>query len=488
MYESSISTGSGYFCAISARSQVYCWGTDPETGESILEPKVVPAADVEFVSIGLGVRYLCALSINGIVYCKGGGYNGELGTGVDKATLQDLTVPVQQDDMVFKSLSVGYYHACSIDTNNSLYCWGDNEYGQLGVRDIERSNVPVKVGENFKQVSAGGEHTCAVTLTNKGYCWGRNDLHQSSPSDAFTITSPMQVDGSWGSFHAGYDYTLAINTEGDGYGWGMSEGIAGDSAAGGFLGQGREFCLDLNSGKVQCKPENGSTASGVLTYEQYPTKIRGGKKWLSFAAGRVPCGIEKDSRSLYCWGYTAGEAYAVGSPGTNVPVLISGKRWEDVSSGISGARCAITIQGEAYCWGRNVFDCGETCPLGDGTVKNSAKPSKVKSDGLWRASKAPSPRTPGVDELSTLSPSLVALPPALPPVEIEEQGSNTSNSGSNLAPASEAIASSSLEDDATSFPPREQGLDNVSSSTSLKAFRRDIFVSIISLLVILLTI
>ena len=414
VYESSISIGSGYFCGISGRSEVYCWGTDPETGDSILRPEVVPAASgVDFVSVGMGVRFLCALSVEGAVYCKGAGYNGELGTGVNEAMLDDLTVPVQ-GDRVFKSLSVGYYHVCAIDINNDLYCWGDSEYGQVGAGDVQSSNVPVKVGENFKQVSAGGEHTCGVTLSNKGFCWGRNDMHQSSPSDSYSISKPKKIDGDWNSIYSGYDFTLGIDTSGDGFGWGVSEGISGESAAGGYLGQGRDFCLDFDTGEVVCNSAGG----GVLTFEKTPIEIRGGKKWSMFAPGRVPCGIERDTRFLYCWGYTAGEAYAEGSPGTNVPTLVSEKAWDQIASGISGARCGLNTKGEAYCWGRNVYDCGETCPLGDGKVDNSAKPLKVKSGDVWRASKVTTSRAPQAEDILAPEPSPVATLPVAAPIEV----------------------------------------------------------------------
>ncbi len=413
VYESSISVGSGYFCGISASSEVYCWGTDPETGDSIVKPKVVPAADgVEFVAVDVGLRFLCALSVDGKVYCKGAGYNGELGSGVNEVVLDDLNVPVVGDTK-FRSISVGYYHVCAIDRNNDLLCWGDNEYGQLGAGDIQYSNVPVKVGENFKQVSSGGEHTCAVTLGNEGFCWGRNDMHQSSPSDSYIISKPRKIGGKWDSIYSGYDYTLGINKGGEGYGWGVSEGISGESAAGGYLGQGRDFCLDFDTGKILCNSD-GSQGGGLLTFEKNPTKIQGSTKWSMFAPGRVPCGIAKYSGYLYCWGYTAGEAYAEGSPGSNIPNLVSKKTWEQVASGISGARCALDSSGEAYCWGRNVYDCGETCPLGDGTVDNSAKPLKVKSADVWRASKVAK-----VDERVAPQPSIpLEILPAPAPLEL----------------------------------------------------------------------
>ena len=387
--EGSISSGSGYFCAVSVASNVYCWGSDQETYASIKEPTIVPAAkDEKFVSVGVGLRHVCALSKSGKVYCKGKGYNGELGTGAAEAVVKDLTVPVSQGDLSFKILSVGLNHACAITVGKDLYCWGDNEYGQLGTGDLTSYSVPVLVGSNYEQISAGGDHTCGVKTNSEGFCWGNNDFHQSSTKDDFDIVVPTKVKGSWDSIYSGYAYTLGIDTKGNGFGWGQSEIIGADSAMGGFLAQGKDFCLDLKTGAILCSPNGSVQAGGMATFERYPTPMKGNKKWSSFAPGSVPCGIEKKTKYLHCWGYTAGEAYAPGSPGTTVPSLVNKNQWEQASGGISGARCGIDVKGSGYCWGRNIYDCGEVCPLGDGTERNSKQPAKLSAVCTWRSNQA----------------------------------------------------------------------------------------------------
>jgi len=105
----------------------------------------------------------------------------------------------------------------------------------------------------------------------------------------------------------------------------------------------------------------------------------GTKKWASLSPGNVPCGIEAGTNNLLCWGYTAGESYALGSPLTSTPMLVSGNiDWASVSGGIEGTRCGVDVQGNVYCWGRSVYDCDGSCPIGDGTEKNRAGPTKVR--------------------------------------------------------------------------------------------------------------
>ena len=47
--------------------------------------------------------------------------------------------------LVFQSISAGETFTCGVTTGGVAYCWGDNEYGQLGVRGITGSLDPVKV-------------------------------------------------------------------------------------------------------------------------------------------------------------------------------------------------------------------------------------------------------------------------------------------------------------------------------------------------------
>jgi hypothetical protein len=405
-----VAVGPGYFCTISSDDQsVVCWGTDLGSGESVKEPRTFEADEgLRFKSVGVGLRFLCALEVSGEVYCAGRGYNGELGTGVDELTMGNFSVPVEAP-VTFSALSVGAYHACATTEEGDLYCWGDNDAGQLGTGNTESSNVAVKVpmDERVERVSAGGEHTCAVTASRDGYCWGLNNFHQVSPDKSEIILSKSKVNGQWKELFAGFSYTLGIDyPKSHAYGFGLNEIIGVGSASGGYLGQDRAFCLDLKTGEVRCKPDDGSLAMGLATYEDYPVRI-GNKKWSSLSPGNVPCGIEAKTKSLFCWGYTAGESYALGSPGTNQPMLVSGgKDWTSISGGIEGTRCGIDKERKVYCWGRNVYDCGGSCPVGDGTQINRAVPTMVTV-----ANNSRDGRVPPLSSDNNTS-ELIAIPPA----------------------------------------------------------------------------
>jgi alpha-tubulin suppressor-like RCC1 family protein len=70
----------------------------------------------------------------------------------------------------------GGYHSCGRSTAGDLYCWGRNNFGQLGDGTNAQQSMPVLVNPSFGfvQTSLGGEHSCARDAAGMAYCWGRN--------------------------------------------------------------------------------------------------------------------------------------------------------------------------------------------------------------------------------------------------------------------------------------------------------------------------
>jgi len=306
---------------------------------------------------------------------------------------------------------VGTYHACAITDAGKAFCWGDNSVGQLGSGDNVSSSTPIPVFsdvdmESWREISCGSQHTCATKSNEEGWCWGQNNYKQVSAQGEEVTLIPSEIDGKWKTISAGDDFTLGIDSLGSGYGWGLSERVDVDFAFGGQLGDNSTLCYNIETGGF-C-PGNSNDV-GVYDYEysdtfesfeDNPVPVAGNKVWQSISAGRIPCAVEAETSALYCWGYTTGEALVDGSPQTNFPVLIDDStEWVSVSSGPSGARCGIQADGTGWCWGRNTFNCEGECPLGDGTLKNSAVPVQIVKINDWMnrdvsppASMPPSPQ------------------------------------------------------------------------------------------------
>lgn len=92
------------------------------------------------------------------------------------------------DNVIFAS--IGLECSGAITKDGSLYMWGDNDFGQLGIGDnIEYSEVPVKVMEHVKFVSVGDSYTAAITDNGTLYMWGSNfygELGDGTNNDSYT--------------------------------------------------------------------------------------------------------------------------------------------------------------------------------------------------------------------------------------------------------------------------------------------------------------
>ncbi|MFL5449742.1 MAG: RCC1 domain-containing protein, partial [Gemmatimonadales bacterium] len=121
-------------------------------------------------------RFLVSILFAGTAIAVGGcGDNTESPTSPESAGPAAASAAAAA--LSFTRVSVGGYHTCGLTSGGGIYCWGSNEYGQLGDGTHSRRSVPTPVsgGLVFVQVSAGANHTCGVTTQNRVYCWGNND-------------------------------------------------------------------------------------------------------------------------------------------------------------------------------------------------------------------------------------------------------------------------------------------------------------------------
>jgi alpha-tubulin suppressor-like RCC1 family protein len=96
-------------------------------------------------------------------------------------------------------------HSCGIASGGVPYCWGSDEFGQLGdggssVHTESPSPVDTSdiAGEKaFVSIQGGWDFTCAVTSYGMAYCWGADDYGQlGNGGTAVLSQSPEPVDTS----------------------------------------------------------------------------------------------------------------------------------------------------------------------------------------------------------------------------------------------------------------------------------------------------
>ncbi len=217
---SQLMSGSEHSCVLTALGEVYCWGDnragqlgDGEISQNSHYPVLVDTAGITgekaFIQIqtGGGSARTCGLTVDSIAYCWGGDSFGALGNGGDS---QSSRVPVRVETSgvaggVFNKFTADVYHTCGLTHEGLAYCWGSDEFGQLGDGGSSQdSQVPVQVDMSevvgkraFAQISAGGQHTCGVTKEGRVYCWGSDNTGQLGSGEGWEdsqVPVPVVVD------------------------------------------------------------------------------------------------------------------------------------------------------------------------------------------------------------------------------------------------------------------------------------------------------
>ncbi|MEJ2184437.1 MAG: Ig-like domain-containing protein [Gemmatimonadota bacterium] len=346
-----VALGNAHTCARSSNGDAYCWGNGAygQIGNGSTEDRSTPVAVTGTqtgYSIATGDNHTCTMNGAHVASCWGYGVSGQLGGG-SQPTVQDTPVSVVGGHL-WALIDAGGNHTCGVTTDGDAYCWGENQYGQLGSGDTISRSVPVLVagGHTWDMVLSGTLHSCGLTTDHQAYCWGFNEDGQLGDSTAVNSSTPVAVHGgqTWTQISTGNLHTCGVSMNGYAYCWGW-----------GFDGQ------------------LGDGTSGVGAMRLTPTVVSGGHSWTNMiAADSYTCGVTSDGNA-YCWGSnTSGQLGDGSTTDHSVPTaLAGGLNWYVVVGG--GAHtCGLTTAYEIYCWGAN--DRGQ---LGDGTTGDHLTPVKV---------------------------------------------------------------------------------------------------------------
>ncbi len=224
----------------------------------------------------------------------------------------------------YRQISAGGTHNCTLKTDNSLACWGDNDSGQA-----------TPPAGTFRQVSAGDNHSCALRTDNTLACWGANDFGKATPPA-----------GTFSQVSAGGFHSCALRSNNTLVCWGRNDTGQLTRPAGTFIqvSAGSEHnCALRTDHTLACWGWNdyGQATPPAGTFSQ----VSAGEKH--------SCALKNDN-SLACWGDD--------SAGQATPPAGS---FRQISAG-SAHSCAIKTDNSLACWGDNYF--GQTTPP-DGTFR-----------------------------------------------------------------------------------------------------------------------
>ena len=324
----------------------------------------------------------------------GGGGNGKRG------------VSVTPDLSGAKEVALGDSHACAVLKTGKLACWGDNEYGQLGTGNTTGSLSPVEVdlkeGETAVAVGNGSGHTCVILNDDSVICWGRNDYGQLGDGTTTDRNTPVAVDLGEGrsavGISLGYTHTCALLDDGSLKCWGGNDYAQSGGTGANYLnptpvslGSGvkaravsagsEHTCAILENGKVQCWGSNSDGQLGDrgvnLGFSRTPVSVvlEESRTATSISLGGTHSCAILDDDSLVCWGRNnAGQLGDGSTTSRNTPVAVSLGENRTAVAVAAGTHhtCALLDDNSVKCWGANDFG-----QVGDETIIDKNSPTDV---------------------------------------------------------------------------------------------------------------
>jgi alpha-tubulin suppressor-like RCC1 family protein len=163
------------------------------------------ATRIPLVAKGLtGVRslrgsssHLCAIVDGGEVKCLGFCDEGELGDGVWGRPCVEIAAVTAKGLADVQEIAVGGEFTCARTADKSVYCWGVNASGELGLGGAQRRTTPTKVEglDGVVHIAAGPSHACALREDGAVLCWGYNTYGQLGTGDRVERRTPARVVG-----------------------------------------------------------------------------------------------------------------------------------------------------------------------------------------------------------------------------------------------------------------------------------------------------
>jgi cysteine-rich repeat protein len=272
-----LAAGLEHMCAI-ASDKLYCWGNNSnyQLGVSLFANKnrafAVPGVGNGPLAVAAGYAHTCAVDAAGAVLCWGQNADGQLGDGTK--TKRASATPASVLTSSATMLALGDKHSCAADNAGAVWCWGNNDQGQLGDGTTDGRLQPtatVAMTKPVVKIVAGGDHSCAIDSGGDLWCWGDNSSGQIGNGSVVDVTSPTKLTGLITPIldvTVGPNNTCALLAQGEvacwGTGWGnvplLIPGLTGpyqSIAIGGY-----HRCVLTQAGIVQCWGNGGSGQLG----------------------------------------------------------------------------------------------------------------------------------------------------------------------------------------------------------------------------------
>jgi alpha-tubulin suppressor-like RCC1 family protein len=411
-----ISGGSGVSMALTSDGNVWTWGINQlgqlgigtNTGPQICSTsgiysyacsttpvQVAGLKGVTAIAAG-GYGHAMAMKSDGTVWTWGYNFAGQLGVGQDTYTgggpqtciIGSSSYPCSMTPVQVMTttgtplgnvvaIAAGAYHSMALKSDGTVWTWGLNDLGQLGIgTNTTDNNMPVQVPglSGVVAIAAGAYHSMALTSDGTVWVWGENDYGQLGDGTAngpqtCTIGSssvpcsmtPVQVMTTAGmplgnvmAIAGGFYHSMALTSDGNVWTWGDNEfGQLGDGTA-----AGPQTCLKANT-------------SDSYACSMTPVQVSGLSSIAAIAGGFYQSMALTSGRIVWAWGYNVSGQLGTGvnSPlYSSTPLQVIGL--SNVTDIAGGGSHSMAIAGATYTITAMVINYDGSMP-GNGTIAPS---------------------------------------------------------------------------------------------------------------------
>ena len=269
-------------------------------------------------------EFSLSLKSDGTVWAWGGNGFGELGVGTNVPSSTPIAVSSLSGVI---AIAAGWDHSLAVKSDGTVWAWGLNANGELGNGSTTNSNTPVQVSNlsGVIAVAAGGSESMALKSDGTMWVWGYNGNGQLGlgTTSAAPVTTPVQISGLSGvvAISAGNGSSLVLKNDGTVWAWGYN--------------------LDGRLG-------NGTTTSSTI-----PVQTSNLSGVVAISAAGHSLALESDG-TVWAWGSNGSGELGNGTTiGSTIPVQVSGLSGTTAIAAGSGYSMAVKSDGTLWAWGFN---------------------------------------------------------------------------------------------------------------------------------------